>query len=408
MCSQGSKDGFVLVVMMASAVVLLSLVGLAVDTGRLHLIKTRMQTAADAAALGAVRSRNADSEADTTAAARSDAANNGFVHNQDRVAVAVTSPPSSGYYIDDPTAVEVNIHQTVRTMFMVLAGFPTMEVNARSVARRAGGPNCVYALDTFNSSAVSASGGAIIQVNCGMMIDSSSDNALSVTGGANVTATSVSIAGDYSTSGGGIVTPAPLTGSQPEPDPFAAIAAPPVGACTENNFGLSAGQDVRISEGVYCGGISISGGARLTLNPGSYVLKGGGLKVSGNSYLTGIGVLFYNTYGAGHAYSGISLSGQAIVQLSAPISGPRAGILFFQDRTYAGNTSSTITGGAQSRFDGALYFPTTSLSYAGGTATDYTILIAKTLSFTGGTVLHSDYSSLPGGTPVKTGAALGE
>jgi hypothetical protein len=130
--------------------------------------------------------------------------------------------------------------------------------------------------------------------------------------------------------------------------------------------------------------------------------------VAGNSYLTGDGVLFYNTFGSGYGYGAISLSGQAIVQLSAPTDGPRAGILFFQDRALASNIPSTISGGANSRFDGALYFPTTSLSYSGGTGTDYTIIVAKTLSFSGGTTLNSDYSSLPGGTPVKAGAALGE
>ncbi|MGA7234203.1 MAG: hypothetical protein WBY44_00890, partial [Bryobacteraceae bacterium] len=59
-------------------------------------------------------------------------------------------------------------------------------------------------------------------------------------------------------------------------------------------------------------------------------------------------------------------------------------------------------------FDGALYFPTSALSYSGGAASDYTIIVAKTVSFSGGTTLNSDYSSLPGGSPVKGNAVMSE
>ena len=135
---------------------------------------------------------------------------------------------------------------------------------------------------------------------------------------------------------------------------------------------------------------------------------GGGLSVSGGSTLTGSGVTFYNTYGASNAYGPISLSGGCSVKLKAPTTGPLAAILFFQDRSVVGGGSSNITGGATSLFDGALYFPTTSLSYSGGTDTDYTFIVAKTLSFSGGTTVNSDYSSLPAGPPVKGSATLGE
>jgi hypothetical protein len=264
--------GYVLIVMMASTVVLLSLVGLAIDTGGLHLVKVRMQTAADAAAIGAVQARVADAGTDATAPARSSAAANGFTDGQSAVTVTVNNPPVSGYYTGDASAVEVVIHQSVSTLFMALAGFRTMDVSARSVARRAPSPNCVYVLDSSASPAVSASGGAIVQVNCGLVVDSSSNTALSVSGGARIAATSVSIVGNYSASGGGVVSPLPTIHAPAESDPLAAIAAPAVGGCTATNYSLSSGQVVTISEGVYCGGISVSGGSRLILRSGTYVL----------------------------------------------------------------------------------------------------------------------------------------
>jgi hypothetical protein len=401
--------GFVLVIMMASTVMLLSLVGLAIDTGRLHLVKSRMQTAADAASLGAVQARKADGAADVTAVARSNATWNGFTHGQNAVTVTVNNPPATGYYTGDANAVEVVIHQSVDTMFMVVAGFRTMEVTARSVSRRGASPNCVYALDSSASNAVSASGGATVQVSCGVVVDSSSNTAVNVSGGARITASSVSVVGNYSVSGGGVLSPTPVIHASPEADPFAAMAAPSVGACTGSpNYSLSGGAVATIGPGVYCGGISVSGGARLSLNPGTYILKGGGLSVSGGAYLTGSGVQFYNTYGGGYGYGAVSLSGGTTIQLSAPTTGALAGILFFQDRSVSSGAASTVSGGASCRFDGALYFPTTALSFSGGTGSAYTIVVAKTLSFSGGTTLNNDYSSLPGGTPVKGAAALGE
>jgi hypothetical protein len=67
-----------------------------------------------------------------------------------------------------------------------------------------------------------------------------------------------------------------------------------------------------------------------------------------------------------------------------------------------------ISGGATSTFDGALYFPTTSLSYSGGTGTQYTIIVTKHLTCSGGTTLNSNYSSLPTGPPVKGSAMVSE
>lgn len=397
-----------LVTMLASTVVVLTFVGLAIDTGHLQLVKVRAQTAADAAAMGAVQELKANASADEVAAARADAARNGFTHGQEGVTVSVANPPATGYYTGDPTAVEVTIRRAVHTFFMSLAGFHTMDVSARSVARRGPGTTCMRILDPAASSAVSASGGVIVQVNCGVGINSSSNTALSVSGGSRLTATAIDVTGNYTISGGSYVSPSPAIHVPAETDPLAHVAAPSVGGCTTTNYSISSGAVATISEGVYCGGISISGGARLTLNAGTYILKGGGISVSGGGILTGSGVTFYNTFGGGYSYGAVSFSGGTTITLSAPTTGPLAGILFFQDRNLTSGAASSFSGGASSRLNGALYFPKTALSYSGGTGTEYTIIVAKTISFSGGTTLNNDYLSLPNGPPVKGSAVLAE
>ena len=62
LCRRRSR-GFILITMVASVVVILSIIGLAIDTGHLQLVKVRMQTAADAAALGAVQELRASGAA---------------------------------------------------------------------------------------------------------------------------------------------------------------------------------------------------------------------------------------------------------------------------------------------------------------------------------------------------------
>jgi len=94
---------------------------------------------------------------------------------------------------------------------------------------------------------------------------------------------------------------------------------------------------------------------------------------------------------------------------SAPTSGPLAGILFFQDRSIPSTgAASTITGNSSSTFDGALYFPTTALSFNGNSsANGYSIVVANQLTLSGNASIGTNYSSLTGGSPIK-GTILAE
>jgi hypothetical protein len=165
---------------------------------------------------------------------------------------------------------------------------------------------------------------------------------------------------------------------------------------------------VTLQPGTYFGGIAITGQANVTFSPGTYILAGGGLSVTGTSSLSGSGVTFYDTNATGYAYGPISLTGgNATADLSAPTSGAMKGILFFQDRSIpAGSDGSSLTGNVSNIFDGAIYFPTTGLTYTGNSSTSgYTFLIADTLTLTGSQItmtLGSNYSSLTDGSPIQS------
>jgi len=246
-----------------------------------------------------------------------------------------------------------------------------------------------------------------------VLVDSSSSSGLTVVGHVSITAPNIGVVGGYSEGGSCTLTPTPKTGVITATDPLSQVAAPTVGSCAHTNFSLngssgSSGSPYQLYAGTYCGGISVHGNAVLHFNPGTYVLAGGGMDISANTTMTGAGVTFYNTTGTG-GYGGITLNGNTTANFSAPTSGPLTGILIFQDRSIpTTGAGSTITGNASSTFDGAIYFPTTTVSFKGNSsASGYSIVVANMLTLSGNASLGSNYSSLTGGSPIK-GTILAE
>jgi hypothetical protein len=165
-------------------------------------------------------------------------------------------------------------------------------------------------------------------------------------------------------------------------------------------------------------GISIVGDATVTFGAGTYVIEGGGISFGNGTTSTGSGVMFFLTGSSANSafnYGPVSVVGGATVTLSAPTSGTYNGILFYQDPNAYGATPSTtsnassFTNGANSELNGALYFPTTGLTYSGGSvsSTQYTVIVAYSISVSGSAVLNDNW---PDGDPVKTpgNAVLGE
>ncbi len=163
--------------------------------------------------------------------------------------------------------------------------------------------------------------------------------------------------------------------------------------------------------GTYCGGITIHGNGTYTFASGLYTLLGG-FTASGNLTLTddGKGVTFYNSFDGTYPYRGISIGGGVAVAFSAPTTGPQAGILFFQDRSVpVGSDPSDFGGNSGGAYTGALYFPTTSISFKGtpNLTTTQTIIVGWQLEFKGHSSL-ANYTLLPGGRGPIQSAALVE
>ena len=123
-----------------------------------------------------------------------------------------------------------------------------------------------------------------------------------------------------------------------------------------------------LQPGTYMGGITVSGSNSVTLQPGTYYLTGGGLTVSGSAQVTGTGVLLYFTGLTGGNPTSVNLSGNAVVTLTPPTSGPYQGIVLFQDRT--SSASITISGNAALNTTGTEYAPGAKVTLSGNEDTD--------------------------------------
>ncbi len=396
------SSGQVMVLVAIGLITLMGFAALAVDVGQFWTARRDMQTAADAAAVaGAIALRlngSAATAADTASAA------NGFSNGNQGVTVTVNNPPSGGQYAGNARYVEVVVSRPEPTYFMRVLGYDTVDVSARSVAASMNGPACVYALDPTASGGLTISGSSSVSLSCGAIVDSNDATALNSNGGATLTAADIGVAGGYSGSG---FSPTPVTNIAPAPDPLSYLAAPTVGACDYTNVHVGTGSGITyLNQGVYCGGIQVSGNNPVVFNSGTYILDGGGLKVTASkANISGAGVTFYNTQGYS-SYGPIALSGSNTAHLSAPTSGTYAGILFFEDRSIpTGSKGSTITGSSGSTFDGAIYFSTTAVSYSGSSSSDgYTIIVGDTISVSGNSVLGDNYSSLDNGSPIRSTA----
>ena len=87
--------------------------------------------------------------------------------------------------------------------------------------------------------------------------------------------------------------------------------------------------------------------------------------------------------------SGTAATARAIVAITAPTTGPTAGLAFFGDRNMPTNTTFKFNGGTGQVIGGAVYVPHGTLQYAGGdnTDTNCTQVIADTVSFVGNSLL---------------------
>jgi Flp pilus assembly protein TadG len=439
-------SGSAAVLVAISLVPIFGMMGLAIDVGQLRFAKQRLQMTADAAALaGALELNACGATADCSAletAAQDALTENGFTGSTLQasciptgigLAISVNNGPcalgSQNPHNGNTSYVEAVVSQAQPTYFAGMLGIRTVQIMARAEASRAGGSNCMFALDPTGAGAFTVDLlAAVYSPNCGIVVESSSNSALSCALLASITASQIGVVGGTSTFLCNINPPARTHIAVPNPaDPLAYLPKPPIPSCGTNHSTSAThhGSDALLTisntttlyaDNAYCGGIIIQPGANVTFTPGTYFLKStkstdGGLEINLGTAVTGTGVTFYN-YGPfgdiAFPFTSFTAGG---VNLIAPTSGTYAGILFFQDPQ---NTATAVIEGTSSWntvLQGAYYFPNAKVQFALDGYVQYSFLVAKDIEFllltvAGNTVQsgannNNDFSSLSNGSPLS-------
>lgn len=366
--------------------------GLATEVGVWYHRHLELQSAADSAAYAAaIELRAGGSQANYTQEALQAAQASGFDPSQG--SITVNNPPQSGSHQTDQ-AVEVLISERVPRFFSsIFINTPLIE-NTRSVTLfQATAYGCITALDPSAPSAVMVSGTAnVVTTGCSIMTNSLAPNAVNVQGSANLTTDCLIAVGGASITATlkETVCQAPVTNAPPVADPFAKVPPPtPDGACQS-----TAGPTFQ--PGTYCNGLTLQGAANL--QPGTYYVQGGDLKINAGANVIGNGVTIYMS-----GSNTVQMNGNALVNLSAPTSGPYQNMLMMGDRscTSCSGLNETLNGTANSLMTGAIYFPKTQVRYLGNFSgvNGCTQVVADTILWNGNTHLSINCS---GGRPPPT------
>lgn len=296
--------------------------------------------------------------------------------------------------------------------------FSNMEVvSVTSEAELLGNPGnvCLIGLDSSRNQTIEMSANARITADdCGLYSNSTSESSMSVTVSAQVKAELACMAGGFAGNpnlvDAEVVTDCPsiddpLSG---RPLPFHNSGRRAVnllsGAFMSNSqrraagcdyFGVSvrSGQTVTLDPGVYCGGLTVTGGT-ANLNPGEYIMKDGSLTVWLGGTIQGENVGIFLT----GPLSTLTLTGSSTVSLTAPKTGVMAGMLFFEDPNAPVSTYHTISSNNARRLVGTIYLPQSKLLIQGddpiADQSEYTIIIARVFELKEGPnlVLKTDYN----------------
>ena len=405
------RRGTVAILSAIVVVVLVALLGLALDTALVLTARQQLQRTADACALAAAAKLADPAEVHpafplSRAAAMAIAANseNAIIrcgtagitldanvanvddpanHQGDIVVGRWKFDTSSHHFVFerydpdlptfDPDAVRVrakcasdaSLNSSLELTFGYLFGTSTSQVGCEAIARvgRADDP-LILVLHPSNRGALQINGGPYMNVQAGtIQVDSSHACAFLVNGVSGLLE-----AQRTRVVGGACIDPGTLTGDLITgcpyvPDPLAMLAEPTTVGMPDRGQITAPGT---YDPGYYPRGVDVSGGT-ITLNPGIYVFGGQGhsrgIQLTGDAFLRGLGVLVYMQAGARIEITG-SGAGMQLAPMASGIYHD-AGVTVFQGRT--STSGSRITGGGVFEVRGTYYVPNGLLEIGGDT-----------------------------------------
>lgn len=385
-----SQGGQTAVMLALSLPVLLGGVGVATDFSLYNMKKAKLQGAADQAAIAGARELSLARQDNQTIAATTDMIARAYVNNESLDLKVNTE------VINADGKVKVAVSEIWTPLFAHLIDSDVTPITAEATAGLFGESKlCVLALSPTGSGAVSMIDKSSLEAKgCTVYSNSSHASSVYMGGSASMEAQHICTVGGVMDNGsvnaGKIATDCPVLA-----DPLKSRLGLPVGVCGFNKLQFKTGSHV-LEPGVYCGGLTISGDAVVTLAPkGEYIIKDGPLVVTDKATLQGkdVGIYLTGTFGV------LNFMMSATIDLSGRETGPMAGMLLFDDPSNKSllrihNISATNA----RNLTGTIYMPNANLlvdpTATVGEDSAYTAIVVKRLVVQGGPtlVLNTNYN----------------
>ncbi len=370
--------------------VLVGAMGLGGEAGYWYLTQREVQNAADVAAHAtALKLQEGATQADLQSLAE-------YLVGQASVEIANASvdmnqPPNTGLYLEDGSAIEITVTETVPRMFSAIYSSDPVTITARAVATaQVGGRGCVIALSPDVQGAITVTGSGFVNLIACDFVSNATGVAFEMSGlGSFVNANCVQTTGTATTTAAlNVICPSLRENAAPISDPMATVVEPvATGACQDGGVGQN-GQTTQVTaieahaSGMnamrFCNGLDLRG--TVDFDPGIYIIEGGDFRINSNANITGDGVIFYMADGVE-----MNFNGTATTNFSAPTSGTYNGMLFFGSRN-ATTMSHLINGNFGTTLDGAIYLPSSHLDFQGNASTSFTgctQVITNTITISG-------------------------
>jgi Flp pilus assembly protein TadG len=377
-------------VIFAVAVPVLAVLGAgAIDLSSLSADRSRMQDAADGAALAAARQLGIGTSVGITARAQA-------LANADLATVAARVPFTVTTTISpDNSQVTVAINGHRQSFFANLLPPGGWNINVRATAATLGQtPLCVLSSGANSANPFSLEGSSKATAN-GCLVHGNSD--IRVLNSATLAAGTVQSAGNAI----GAITPSPQIGAPQIPDPFASMQIkPPLPLCLPLNLLYNIGVNT-VLPGTHCGNITVRDGATLYLLPGEHYFMKGSLQMKNNATLTGSDVVLVFDDA-----SQFQFSDSSTINLSGRRSGVFAGFVIATTRN--NDNTFEISSDSARQLLGTIYAPKATLLVTGtgnrvADQSAWTVVVAKSIKLTGSPNLVINHNYAGSNVPVPDG-----
>jgi Flp pilus assembly protein TadG len=409
-----NRDGGVAILAPGLMLAVLGASAFTVDLGYQIYSGVTLQNAADAGALAAVRRLNDRPAATREAidiAARNVPASFGSVTKAsdvvfghfDATSRTFTSGASPTNAVRVTSARDAGHGNEVPRFLAGVLGAGKGSVQRSAVAQATSGRSaCVIALDPTTPQSFHSSGSGIVDVpNCGIYVNSTAPDAMHNQGPGGIYAKSIDIVGGFS---GVNLNPVPSTGQPPIADPMAGRPEPVAPTkCDYNNAKFSKAQTIPAGS-TMCGTVDID--SDVVFSSGIHYFVNATVRLTSRARVTGSGVTFYL-----NRDSYWDSTGSGFVKLTAPASGPTAGVVLWGSRLEptvvkktelaSSFTTMRVRGGKDYLMGGTIYVPKQRMEFRGSADLEASApngyVIAHQFSFSGNSGFTFDGHGLPNG-----------